>query len=120
MSATQRFVGALLTGASLNPNNLVAGSIFEFTGQRPRRTTIYAVQDGATDAAPLVTSVTSGSNVQVEANTPVPAFTAGQGPNRDQHMLVSFLSAPGDRLVITLRNTAAVTSNYRFLIEFTD
>lgn len=119
MSASQRFTGALAVLAQ-NPN-LVAGTIFEFTGPRPRRVSIWAVQDGAAVATPLVMSVTSGTNVQVEANTPVANFTVGQGPFRDQHGVVTFLSAPGDRLVLPLRNTdPANVSNFRFLIEYTD
>lgn len=119
MSASQRFTGTLAALAS-NPN-LVAGSIFEFTGARPRRVSIWCVQDGSLPATPLVMSVTSGTNVQVEANTPVQNFTIGQGPFRDQHGVVTFLSGPGDRLVLPLRNTdPAVASNFRFLIEYTD
>ena len=121
MSASQRFTGSLLLLASLPTGNLVAGTIFEFTGARPRRISIWGVQDGAAAATPLVMSVTSGTNVQVESNTPVQTFTAQQGPFRDQHGIVTFISAPGDRLVIPLRNTdPANTSNFRFLIEYTE
>ncbi|HKX47001.1 MAG TPA: hypothetical protein VJP77_09890 [Planctomycetota bacterium] len=117
MSATQRFQAALAAAGSVT--NLVAGTIYEFTGPRPRRVTIFAVQDGAVLATPLVFSVTSGTNIQVEPNTPVPNFTAGLGPNEDQHRIVTFISAPGDRLVIALRNTdPANASNYRFLLKF--
>lgn len=119
MSSAQRFVGAL---AALGQNaNLVAGTIYEFTGPRPRRISIWAVQDGAAVATPLMMSVTSGTNVQVEPNTPVQNFTVGQGPFRDQHGVVTFVSAPGDRLTIPLRNTdPANVSNFRFLIEYTE
>lgn len=121
MSASQRFTGSLAALASLASGNLVSGTIFEFTGAKPRRISIWCVQDGAVAVTPLVMSVTSGTNVQVEANTPVQTFTAQQGPFRDQHGVVTFVSAPGDRLVIPLRNTdPANASNFRFLIEYTD
>jgi hypothetical protein len=121
MSASQRFTATIAALASIPQNNLVAGTIFEFTGAKPRRISIWGVQDGAAVATPVVMSVTSGTNVQVEANTPVQSFTVAQGPFRDQHGIVTFVSSPGDRLVIPLRNTdPANPSNVRFLIEYTE
>ena len=120
MSASDRFRVPLAAGQ--NVPNILAGTIYEFTGSRPRRVSIWAVADPPTVAGnePL-TSCTSGTNVQVSPNTPVQQFTAAQGPNRSDHLLVSFVSAPGDRIVVPLRNPdAANTTVARFLVEYSE
>jgi len=97
--------------------NILAGSQFEFMSV-PSHIAIYSVQDGA--AAGLVFLDASFGNVIEGDSMAVPTFTAGQGPNTNEHQLVSAVAAAGDRLVIRIRNTdAATASEMRTLVKIT-
>lgn len=97
--------------------NILQGTPFEFVQRRPAAIMVYSVSDppGAGDEGELLLTVLFGT-VIVCQRLPIPAFTAGQGPNRDQHLMVSGVAAPGDRIVIGLDSIAAAAYRVRTLV----
>lgn len=94
--------------------NILAGSVFEFVGQ-PTAVMIYGVMDG-----PAVGTVSMdclfGSTVEAQT-LQVPTFTATLGPNRSDHLLVSGIATPGDRLQIRLANGGGANANTRVVVD---
>jgi hypothetical protein len=89
--------------------NILAGTPFEFVQRRPAAVLVYACTDppAAGDEGEYFMSVLFGT-VIVAQDIPIPAFTpAGMGPTRADHLLVSGVAAPGDRIVVSLRTTGA-------------
>jgi len=98
--------------------NILAGTPFEFVQRRPAAVIVHAVTDppGVGDEGELLMDVLFGT-VIVAQRLPIPGFTAGQGPNRTDHQLVSGVAAPGDRIVVGLASIAAAPYRVRTLIS---
>jgi len=105
---------ALLTNVQVA--NILAGSQFEFM-RVPSAITVYSVQDGAI-SAPVFIDVSFGNVIEGDS-VAIPDFTAGEGPNVNQHQLIAGVAAAGDRLVLRVRNTSAQTANVRTLVKIT-
>jgi len=107
---------AVAVTAGLTITNLLAGNTFEFVGQQPQHFRLFAVQDGA--ASGELTFDVNFSNKIVAQALAVPTFTAGLGPNTNEHLIAEGVAMPSDRLVIKAVNTAAAaTANLRFLVK---
>lgn len=133
MGATQRFAGTLPSGQSTYNvaaggvvGNVLAGTMFEFVGSRRRAIRVWAVQDTIANAN-MTMRVTYGTIVAVEDGfvlPTVPAATPGEGPARQDHEVCAFLAAPGDRIVISLRNAGSAAHGAglgaRLLVEHQD
>jgi hypothetical protein len=103
--------------ASGDVTNLVSGSKFEFLA-RNSVVEVFACMDTA-DAGSVFMDV-SFSNVLEGDRLNVPKFTAGFGPDRDKHKLISAVAQAGDRLQIKVNNTDAVNvCNLRTMIVIT-
>ena len=107
---------ARTVAAGATVTNLMAGDTFEFIGQQAMRFRFYAVQDGVNDDE-LAVDV-NFSNAIVAKDLAIPVFTAGQGPNANEHRVCEGVARPGDRLVIQVKSTAAAaTANLRWLVR---
>lgn len=107
---------ATTVGAGATIVNLLAGENIEFVGSRPAVVRVFAVQDGVA-ANELTLEVTFG-NVISGRSIAVPVFTAGQGPNMNEHKVNDGVAMPGDRIQIKAQSTAAAaTANLRVLVE---
>lgn len=105
-------------GAGETVANILAGSQFEFM-RVASHIAVYAVRDGTAPPGTLFMDASFGNVIETDS-TSVPTFTAGEGPNINQHQLVSAVAAAGDRLVLRLRNTDSVLlHNARTLIKIT-
>jgi len=106
---------SLAAGASVT--NILTGTPFEFVQRRPAAIMVYSVSDppGAGDEGELLMDVLFGTVIVCQA-MPIPAFTANLGPNRQDHLVVSGVAAPGDRIVVGLRSIAAAAYRIRTLI----
>jgi hypothetical protein len=114
----QRF--ATTCAASGEITNLVAGSKFEFM-QRDSIVEVFCVADGTTLTETDLKMDVSFGNVLEADDVAVPLFTAGLGPNRSDHKLVSAGAAAGDRLQIKFKNADAVNAaNIRCLVVITN
>jgi hypothetical protein len=104
--------------ASTTVANVLTSTLWEFA-RVPTLVSIWGVQDGAAAATPLLATLFLGNATPME-NLPVPTFTAGQGPNRQDHGLaLNHLARPNDRIVYRLQNTdPANASNARTLFDF--
>ena len=99
--------------ASSTINNLVAGEKFEFLS-RNSVIKVYACADTATGAVEADFSL---GNVIVGDNLVIPLHTATLGPERDKHLLARAIGRAGDRIQLRMRETGAVNTPTRVLIE---
>lgn len=129
MGASQRFEVLVAAAAGAIVQNVVAGTLYEQVGMRPRLIRIWACQDispaGGPPTANAVVSVIYGTVNAVEDGTPLDKVTTNStGPKRNEHELCSFMAAPFDKIKIQARNagTAAFGAGLgaRFLIEHQD
>jgi hypothetical protein len=109
---------ARVVAAGATVPNILNGTLWEFA-RVPTLVTLWAVQDGAVNATPLLLTLFLGNQTPIE-NYPVPIFTAGQGPTRLDHQVApGHLAAPNDRIVTRLQNTdPANASNARTVFDF--
>lgn len=101
---TARFASVL--GANAVIQNVMAGSQFEFLG-RPSRVQIYSVADLA-DLIDI--AVFFGQELQL-SSSPLNQVTAATGPTVPDDLIVDDIGAPGDRLTVTLTETAGVAAS---------
>lgn len=92
--------------------NILAGSAFEFVG-RPAIVTmgITASADGG------FITIQGGSNIVLEESQP---RVVDRLPLIPDEMYYSFFAAPGDRLVIRLRNPSGGNITFRALVQVVD
>ncbi len=104
--------GSLLTTASLNPNNVWAGSAFEYL-RGPSFISIGIMTPG-TAGGLLAAQYIGSALIAEEFIVPFSAPTVwGQGmPNMDSQMFIQAGGVGGDRLVTTLRNPTGGTLTY--------
>lgn len=116
--ATGTFRDSRALAAAASVVNILAGSIYEFL-QGPTGIALYAVADpAAASILPPQLTLLLGQAIILQ-DYPIPVFTAAQGPNRDQHLIGAWMGSPGDRVVLSLRNTdPAVVWNIRNMVEF--
>lgn len=120
MGASQAFTVTALAAGAVS-GNILAGSMFELVGDRPRAIKIWAIQDPGAGATGMQMRVTYGTVTAVEDGYPLQIATgAGIGPNKSDHEVVSFLAHPRDRIVVNLRNAGAAASTARVLIAHQD
>ncbi len=112
---TVRDSRAILTNVQVA--NILAGSQFEVM-RVPSAITIYSVEDGSVTLGPVFVDVSFGNVIEGDS-VAIPNFTAGEGPNVNQHQLIAGVAAAGDRLVVRVRNTSGETVNVRTLIKIT-
>jgi hypothetical protein len=108
-------VGSLLTTASLNPNNVWAGSAFEYL-RGPSFLSIGIMTPG-TAGGLLAAQYVGSALIAEEFEVPFRAPTV-DGSNRPDMNADMFLQAGGvggDRLVTTLRNPTGGTLTYTAL-----
>lgn len=104
--------GSLAAGASLNPNNLWAGSAFEYL-RGPSLVSIGLVTPAA--AGGLLTACYIGNALIAEeyiVPTDNRGGAAGAGPLGSDDFYLQAAGAGGDRLVNTLRNPTAGALTY--------
>jgi hypothetical protein len=107
--------GSLTTGTSLNPNNVWAGSAFEYL-RGPSFVQIGIVTPAA--AGGLLTACYVGSNLIAEeyvVQTDNRGAAAGAAPLLSDDMYITAGGNGGDRLVNTLRNPTGGTLTYSAL-----
>jgi hypothetical protein len=106
-------------GIGATVTNILTGTPFEFIGRVPTAVLVYSVTDppGAGDEGKLTMDVLFGTVILAQG-APIFPFLANQGPTRTDHLMVSGVAAPGDRIVVALRSTAAAAVRMRTLIEF--
>lgn len=105
--------------ASATVANILTGTLWEFA-RVPTLVSVYGAQDGAATATPILATMFLGNSTPME-NFPVPnGPAAGQGPNRNDHLMApNHLAHPNDRIVFRLQNTDPVNaSNVRTLFDF--
>jgi len=93
-------------GANEVVQNILAGSQFEFLG-RPSRVQIYSVADLA-DLIDL--SAFFGQELQLAAS-PLTRIADGTGPIVPDNLVIDDIGAPGDRLTVTLTETAGAAGS---------
>jgi len=98
---TARFSSSLVANEVIQ--NVMAGSQFEFLG-RPSRVQVYSVADLA-DLIDI--AVFFGQELQLAA-AGLPRIADGTGPIVPDSLIIDDIGAPGDRLTITLTETAGV------------
>jgi len=111
--------GSLTTGTTLNPNNVWAGSAFEYM-KGPSYVTIGILTPG-TAGGLLATQYMGGALIAEEFLVPFRAPTV-DGPSQPQIPGDMFLQMGGnvnDRLVTTLRNPTGGTVTYNALALIT-
>ena len=104
--------GSLLTGVTLNPNNIWAGSAFEYL-RGPSFVSIAVITPAA--AGGLLTACYIGNALIAEeyiVPTDNRAAAAGAGPIIPDDYLIQAGGNGGDRLVNTLRNPTGGTLTY--------
>lgn len=99
--------------ASTYTENLIAGSEFEFA-PGPQEVAIGLVQDTATGT--VEATIQFGAEVIV-SNAPLPSVTAGAAVEMDKHMYYRDVAAGGDRIKISVRETAGVNTPIRMLMQ---
>jgi len=122
MGASQAFTVTALAAGAVS-GNILAGSMFELVGDRPRAIKVWAIQDPGADSTHqgMQMRITYGTVTAVEDGYPLQIATAnGVGPNKSDHEVVSFLAHPRDRIVVNLRNAGAGTSTARVLVAHQD
>lgn len=111
--------GSLTTGTTLNPNNVWAGSAFEFLTD-PAYVSIGIITPGAAGGL-LATQYLQGQLIAEEFLVPFRAPTV-DGPSQPQipgDMTITFGGMPGNRVVTTLRNPTGGTVSYNGLAIIT-
>jgi len=98
---TVRISSSLVANESVQ--NILAGSQFEFLG-RPSRVQIYIVADIGDD---VDVAVFFGQELQISAS-PVPQIAAATGPVVPDSLVIDDIGAPGDRLTVTITETAGI------------
>lgn len=107
--------GSLLTTASLNPNNIWAGSAFEYL-RGPSFVSIGVITPG-TAGGLLAAQYVGSALIAEEFLVPFRAPTV-DGPSQPQipgDMYIQAAGVGGDRLVTTLRNPTGGTLTYNAL-----
>lgn len=107
--------GSLTTGTTLNPNNVWAGSAFEFLPW-PAYISIGVITPG-TAGGLLATQYLGGNLVAEEFLVPFRAPTV-DGPSQPQipgDMTITMGGSPNQRIVTTLRNPTGGTVSYNGL-----
>ena len=97
--------GQVPAGGSLV--NVLTGSAFEFAPDA-EEIEVYATQ--VSGGGILVADVQFGSSVQMEQGPLADEIGAGQGPRIPDNLLVSDVAVPGDRLKVSLRETAGLAA----------
>lgn len=113
-SGQTEFFSFQLAGSASNPN-FVANSRYATLG-RPAQVDFYAVQDGATSQGDAKIEISLG-NVIVRDLSPIPAFTAGLGPDLDKHWIGGGQADMNDRIIARAQNDGAAASNFRILMR---
>jgi len=111
--------GSLLTTASLNPNNVWAGSAFEYL-RGPSYVTIGIITPGT--AGGLLAAQYIGANLVAEeflVPFRAPTVDGPSQPNIPGDMYLQMGGGGGDRLVTTLRNPTGGTLTYNALAMIT-
>ena len=111
--------GSLTTGTALNPNNVWAGSAFEYLrGQS--FVSLGIVTPAAVASAGLLTAFYIGNALIAEEFT-VPAIDPAvfgiDSPSLANNMFIQAAGNGGDRLVNTLRNPTAGTVKYSAVVQ---
>jgi hypothetical protein len=96
-------------GASATVDNLISGSVYEFA--RSAQIVSIGLSQSVTG---LVANISSGADVVAE-EFPVPILT--RYPIIPDEMYFSDVMAPGDRLVIRIRNTTAGAITARGIVQ---
>lgn len=113
--------GSLLTATTLSPNNVWAGSAFEYL-KGPSYVTIGIITPAVAANAGLLAAQYVGANlIAEEFLVPYRAPTV-DGPSQPQipgDMFLQMGGMGGDRLVTTLRNPTAGTVTYNALALIT-
>lgn len=104
--------GSLLTGVTLNPNNVWAGSAFEYL-RTPSVVSIGLITPGAAGGL-LAAQYVGGALIAEEFLVPFsdPAVRGTNYPMVQEAYLLQAGGNGGDRLVTTLRNPTAGTLTY--------
>lgn len=111
--------GSLLTGVTLNPNNIWAGSAFEYL-RGPSFVNIGIITPGA--AGGLLTACYVGSALvaeEMEVPFSDPAVRGTDYPMIAEAFLIQAGGNTQDRLVNTLRNPTAGTLTYSAVAQIT-
>jgi hypothetical protein len=107
--------GSLLTTASLNPNNVWAGSAFEYL-RGPSFLSIGIMTPG-TAGGLLAAQYVGSALIAEEFEVPfsAPTVWGGNQPMMSDQMFIQAAGVGGDRLVTTLRNPTGGTLTYTAL-----
>lgn len=111
--------GSLATGVSLNPNNIWAGSAFEYL-RGPSFLNFGIITPGS--AGGLLTALYVGSNLiaeEFEVPFSDPAVRGTDYPMIAEAYLIQAGGIGGDRLVNTLRNPTGGTLAYSAVAQIT-
>lgn len=110
---------AVLPAAGSN-QNILTPSTYEWLAG-PTGVRLYGVADVTDTLAatnPVLVNFLLGQ-ASIMQDFPLPLFTAGLGPNRQDHLLHEIVGQGGSRVIVALRNTdAANTRAVRIMIEF--
>ena len=113
--------GSLLTGVSLNPNNVLAGSAFEYL-KGPAIIAIGIVSQTTQALKGLLTACYVGPSLiaeEFEVPNIDPAIAGWNSPMLQQNTYIQAAGNGGDRLVNTLRNPTAGTIAYNAIALIT-
>lgn len=113
--------GSLLTGVSLNPNNVWAGSAFEYL-KGPAIIAIGIVSQTTQALKGLLTACYVGPSLiaeEFEVPNIDPAIAGWNSPMLQQNTYIQAAGNGGDRLVNTLRNPTAGTIAYNAIALIT-
>ena len=107
--------GSLNTGAALNPNNIWAGSAFEYL-RGPSFLSIGIMTPG-TSGGLLSAQYVGSALIAEEYEVPfsAPTVWGGNQPMLSDQMFIQAAGIGGDRLVSTLRNPSGGTLTYTAL-----
>lgn len=107
--------GSLLTATALNPNNVWAGSAFEYL-RGPSFLSIGLMTPG-TAGGLLATQYVGSALIAEEFEVPfsAPTVWGGNQPMLSDQMFIQAAGVGGDRLVTTLRNPTGGTLAYTAL-----
>lgn len=107
--------GSLTTGAALNPNNIWAGSAFEYL-RGPSFLSI-GVQTPGTAGGLLAAQYVGSALIAEEFEVPfsAPTVYGSNQPMLSDQMFIQAAGVGGDRLVTTLRNPTGGTLTYTAL-----
>lgn len=111
--------GSLTTGTSLNPNNVWAGSAFEYL-RGPSYVNVGVITPGAAGGL-LAAQYVGASLIAEEFAVPFsdPAVRGTNYPMVPEAFLMQMGGMGGDRLVTTLRNPTGGTLTYSAVAQMT-